>query len=155
LALFEQALLLDPQSVQALASTVFLLMERNGVTGWARADDMQRAEKLLAQARSIAPNSEVVLNYTVQWLRRMRRYEEAIVVAEELVRRFPNNPSGYFDLAQSKTIAGHAEEAFPLQEKAIRLDPRSPWLFNRYNNMGSASLLLGRDEDAIRFLERS
>jgi tetratricopeptide (TPR) repeat protein len=147
--------LLDPQSVHALASTVFLLMERNGVPGWVRADDMERAERLLTQARSIAPGSEVVLNYTVQWLRRMRRYEEAIVVAEELIRRFPNNPAGYFDLAQSKTVAGHAEEAFPLQERAIQLDPRSPWLFKRYRDMGLASLLLGRDEDAIRFLERS
>jgi TolB-like protein/DNA-binding winged helix-turn-helix (wHTH) protein len=155
LALFEQALLLDPHSVHALASTVFLLMERNGVPGWARADDMERAERLLAQARSIAPGSEEVLNYTVQWLRRMRRYEEAIAVAEELVRRFPNNPAGYFDLAQSKTVAGHAEAAFALQEKAIQLDPRSPWLFNRYRDIGFASLLLGRDEDAIRFLERS
>jgi TolB-like protein/DNA-binding winged helix-turn-helix (wHTH) protein len=155
LALFEQALVLDPQSVHALANVVFLLMERNGVPGWARADDMERAERLLTQARSIAPGSEEVLNYTVQWLRRMRRYEEAIAVAEELVRRFPNNPAGYFDLAQSKTIAGHAEEAFSLQERAIQLNPRSPWLFNRYNNIGFASLLLGRDEDAIRFLERS
>ena len=70
---FAGYLLLDPQSVYALARTVFLLMERNGVPGWARADDMERAERLLTQARSIAPGSEVVLNYAVQWLRRMRR----------------------------------------------------------------------------------
>jgi adenylate cyclase len=154
LALFEQALLLDPQSVPALANAAFLLMEKSGYP-LDNADDFQRAGRLLTQARAIAPSSWIVLNYAVQWLRRMDRWQEAIAVAEELVRRFPNNPTGFFDLAQSKTVAGHAEEAIPLQERAIQLDPRSPWLFNRYKDMGYASVLLGRDEDAIRFLERS
>src|SRR4029077_5248402 len=42
-----------------------------------------------------------------------------------------------------------------LQDKAIQLNPRSPNLFNRYRQLGFISLLLGRDKDAIRFLERS
>ncbi|HEY1383575.1 MAG TPA: tetratricopeptide repeat protein [Dongiaceae bacterium] len=155
LRLLEEALSLDPGSVYALATSAFLLLERNGYPGWSGAEDMDRAEKLLARARSIAPGSELVLNYTLQWLRKMGRYQEAMAVAEELVQRFPNNPAGYFDLAQSKTIAGHAEETIPLSEQAIRLDPRSSWVFNRYVNMGFASLLLGRDMDAINFLERS
>jgi TolB-like protein/DNA-binding winged helix-turn-helix (wHTH) protein/rhodanese-related sulfurtransferase/cytochrome c-type biogenesis protein CcmH/NrfG len=155
LTLLEQALQLDPRSVQALAHTAFLLMEKNGYPGWNRSDAMRRAERLLNDARSIAPGSELVMNYTVQWLRRMDRFQEAMAVAEELVRRYPNNPAGYFDLAQSRTAAGQAEDALPLSEKAILLDPRSPWLFNRYRDMGRASTLLGRDTDAVTFLERS
>lgn len=154
LALYEQALLLDPQSVPALAGTAFLLMEGSGYPA-DNVDDIERAGRLLAQARAIAPSSWVALNFTVQWLRKMDRWQEAIAAAEELVGRFPNNPVGFFDLAQSKTTAGHAEEAIPLQEQAIQLDPRSAWLFARYRDMGFASLLLGRDEDAIRYLERS
>ena len=154
LALYEQALLLDPQSVPALAGAAFLLMERSGYPA-DNADDIERAGRLLAQARAISPSSWIALNFTVQWLRKMDQWQEAIAAAEELVRRFPNNPVGFFDLAQSKTIAGHAEEAIPLQERAIQLDPRSAWLFARYSDMGFASLLLGRDEDAIRYLERS
>ena len=69
-----------------------------------------------------------------------------MAVAEELIQRLPNNERGYFDLAQSKIIAGHAEEAIPLSEKAIRLNPRSAWLFNRYRDMGFASLMLGRGQ---------
>src|SRR5262249_47542386 len=34
-------------------------------------------------------------------------------------------------------------------------NPRSPWLYARYRDMGRASLLLGKDEEAINFLERS
>ena len=68
---------------------------------------------------------------------------------------FPTTSFGYAALATSKIFAGHAEEAIPLQEKAIQLNPRSSYLFYRYRQLGFASLLLGRDKDAITFLERS
>ena len=80
---------------------------------------------------------------------------EAMAVSEELVRRFPNNEGGYFDLAVSKIYAGFPEEAIPLEEKAIRLNPHSAYLFNHYRYLGFASLMLGRDGDATSFLERS
>ena len=72
-----------------------------------------------------------------------------------LIRRFPNNSIGYSALSTSKVFAGHAEEAIPLLEKSIQLNPRSSYLFYRYRQLGFASLLLGRDKDAITFLERS
>ena len=52
-------------------------------------------------------------------------------------------------------MPGTRKTAIPLSEKAIRLSPRSGYLFNRYRDMGFASLMLGRDRDAITFLERS
>jgi hypothetical protein len=36
-------------------------------------------------------------------------------------------------------------EAIPLSEKAIRLNPRSGYLYNRYRDMGFGSLMLGRE----------
>jgi adenylate cyclase len=78
-----------------------------------------------------------------------------MAVAEELIQRYPNFETGYFDLAQSKIFAGQADESIPLSEKAIRLNPRSGYLFNRYRDIGFASLVLGRDRDAITFLKRS
>ncbi len=50
---------------------------------------------------------------------------------------------------------GHADEGLILQEKADQLNPRSPWKFTRYAQMGWAALLLGRDQDAVTYLERS
>ncbi|HJZ14167.1 MAG TPA: tetratricopeptide repeat protein, partial [Stellaceae bacterium] len=70
------------------------------------------------------------------------------------VRRFPNEAGGYSQLAQCKTATGHAEEAIPLLQKAIRVNPRDAWLFNRYRSMGEAALMLGRDRDAITFFEQ-
>ena len=100
-------------------------------------------------------DSEVLLNVMAQWLRKLGRFREAMAVSEELVRRFPNNEGGYFDLAVSKIYAGFPEEAIPLEEKAIRLNPHSAYLFNHYRYLGFASLMLGRDGDATSFLERS
>jgi len=61
----------------------------------------------------------------------------------------------YHELAVRKTLAGHADEAIVLELRANQLNPLSPWRFNRYRNMGCASLMLGKDQDAITFLERS
>ena len=116
---------------------------------------MQRVEMLVSQARAIAPDAEGLLNLMIQWYRKLERNQEAMAVAEDFIRRFPNNFLGYASLATSKIFAGHAEEAIPLEEKAIQLNPRSSYLFNRYRQLGFASLLLGRDKDAITFLERS
>ena len=59
--------------------------------------------------------------------------------------------SVYASLATSKIFAGHAEEAIPLQEKAIELNPRSSYLFNRYRQLGFASLLLGGTKMRLPF----
>ena len=107
------------------------------------------------RARAIAPNSGVVLNYKVQWLRKLGRFQEAMAIAEDLIQRYPNSRRVISTFAQSKIYAGKRGGSYPLSEKAIRLNPRSGYLFNRYRDMGFASLMLGRDRDAITFLERS
>ena len=155
-ALYERALSLDPASVPAMVGIAFILINRAGLAdSWGATENMQRVGRLLMQARAIAPYSQVVLNLTVQWLQKQGRRREGVAVAEELIRRFPNDPSGYFDLAQNLIFIGHADEVIPLEETAIRLNPRSSWMFGRYRDMGFASLLLGEDRDAIAYLERS
>jgi adenylate cyclase len=154
--LYEHTLSLDPSSVPALTGIGFILVNRaRSDHSWGAAENMQRTEQLLMRARAIAPDSEEVLNLAAQWFRRLNRNQKSKAVAEELIRRFPNNEAGYYDLAQVKTVTGYAEEAVPLEEKAIRLNPRSPWLYARYRDIGFALLLLGKDQDAITFLQRS
>jgi adenylate cyclase len=155
-ALYEQALQRDPSSALAMIGVAYHLVDRRATVGhWANFEDMHRAEKLLTQARAIAPETERLPMVTAYWLRNMDRRAEAMVAAGEAIRRFPNNPSGYVQLGHCKTETGHAEDEIPLQAQAIRLNPRDPYLFNRYRRMGFASLMLGRDQDAIGFLERS
>ena len=155
-ALYERALKLDPSSVAAMLGIAYYLIDRRATIGyWGTLENAQRAEALLARVRAIAPDSRGLLLNTAYLLRIEGRYQEAMAAAEEAVRRYPNYAMGYSQLGQCKRDIGHPEEDIPLQEKAIRVDPRSSYLFNRYRVIGHDSLLLGRDGDAIAFLERS
>ncbi len=155
-ALFERALSLDPSSVSALSWVVLCLIERSETSDrWKSLETAERIERLMAQARALAPESGEVLGATFQWLRMQGRCREAIPVAEQLIQRLPNYALGYAYLGSCKILVGSAEEDLPLEEKAMQLNPRDPNLFLRYRRMGFASLLLGRDQAAITFLRQS
>jgi TolB-like protein/DNA-binding winged helix-turn-helix (wHTH) protein len=157
LALYERALLLDQTSVRAMVGVAFFLIDTQD--GWGTFANLERAGRLLTQARALAPNSLLVLNYTVLWLRRVGRCPEAMEAAERALQSEPNRARMYTgiynELAGCKTSSGHAEEEIELQAKADQLNPQSPWKFTRYRRMGFAALLLGRHQDAITFLGRS
>ena len=55
LALYERALALDPQSVPALALVAYFLIDGRSAGVWGNFEHMQRAGRLLAQARTLAP----------------------------------------------------------------------------------------------------
>jgi adenylate cyclase len=82
-----------------------------------------------------------------------------IEAAENAIRLDPNRLRGYTgiynELAVCKTRLGHAEEELALQQQADQLNPRSSYKVSRYRHMGFAALMLGRDQDAIAFFQRS
>jgi adenylate cyclase len=159
LALFEQALALEPTSIYAMTYVAYTLSDAATDHGWTRYEDMQRAGRLLAQARALTPTSEVVLNTYVLWLRTVGRCPEIIELAEQALQTDPNRmrvmTGIYNELATCKIWTGHAEEGLALQVEADRLNPLSPHKFIRYHQMGKASLLLGRVPEAIALLERA
>jgi TolB-like protein/DNA-binding winged helix-turn-helix (wHTH) protein/tetratricopeptide (TPR) repeat protein len=159
LAQLERALTLDPNSVYAMTNVAFLLTDAVSNEDWNDFEKLRRAETLLTRARAMAPDSEIVLNTYVYWLRRMGRCPEAIEEAERALKTDPNRMRVmvgiYNELAVCKVFTGHAEEALALQQEADRLNPLSPWKFSRYSHMAEASLWLGRDQDAIRYFEMS
>ncbi|HEY7581472.1 MAG TPA: hypothetical protein VH855_28075, partial [Acetobacteraceae bacterium] len=159
LALLERALTLDPNSVYAMTYVAYYLTDAVGNEDWGDFEKLQRAETLLARARALAPDSEIVLNTYVQWLRTVGRCPEVIEEDERALRTDPSRMRVmvgiYSTLASCKQFAGHSEEALALQQEADRLNPLSPWKFARIFNMGSYSLWLGRHQDAIRYFETS
>jgi adenylate cyclase len=158
-ALFERALVLDPNSTDAMAGIAYSLTDAATAHGWGRYEDMERAGRLLAKARELEPASGLVLNNYVYWLRTVGRCPEVMELAEQALQTDPNRmrvfTGIYNELAVCKVWAGHAEEALALQAEADRLNPFSPFKFNRYHQMGWALLLLGRVPDATTFLERA
>jgi TolB-like protein/DNA-binding winged helix-turn-helix (wHTH) protein/Flp pilus assembly protein TadD len=156
LAIYEQALQLDPSSAAAMANVAYYLLNPTTTGLGISFTDLRRAERLLAQARTIAPNSREVLNYLVYWLSSMGRCQEVIEAAQQAIQMDPNQLTAlYNELGKCKTWTGHAEEEIPLQQAADRWNPLSPYKFRRYNRMGFASLMLGKEQDAIAFYQRS
>ena len=66
-----------------------------------------------------------------------------------------NSPGALFALGECKLLTGSIDEAIPLEEQAIRLGPRDPFVFNRYLVIGKVHLLQSRTEQAIVWLERA
>jgi TolB-like protein/DNA-binding winged helix-turn-helix (wHTH) protein/Flp pilus assembly protein TadD len=156
LALYEQALRLDPSYAAAMANVAYYLFDPTTTGLGISFANLERAERLLRQARTIAPSSGEVLSYLVDWLSSMGRCQEVIEAAEQAIQMDPNQGTGlYNELGKCKTWTGHAEEEIPLQEIADRRNPLSSYKFRRYEGMGFASLMLGKDQDAITSYQRS
>src|SRR5580700_7089195 len=113
LALYERALSLDPSSHYAMVGVAYYLIETNPIGSWGSFDDMRRAGELLEKARAIAPDSDLVLNTYVYWLRSVGRCQEAIEATQRAIQTDPNRArvwTGiYNELAVCKTWTGHAE----------------------------------------------
>ena len=128
---------------------------------WGSFDNMRRAEQLLAQARALEPGSATVLNTTVFWLRSVGRCAEVIEAAERAIRIDPNRTRTHTGrhIQSSLPCARHGRDtprrSWRSGAGADQLNPRSTCKSSRYRHMGFASLLLGRDQDAIAFLRRS
>jgi len=155
-ALFEQAFQLDPKSVPAMMGVfVSLFDERLELGYWPDWSDHERMVKLIQDARAIAPYDIAVLAREASLYEVEGRYQDAMVTAERAIEAYPNNIGGYLFLARSKIFTGRADEAIPLLAKVIRLDPRDPWLWDRYWRMGYALLLVGRYQESIVWHQRA
>ena len=159
ITLLERALALDPSSVYAMTYIAFYLSHATGYVGWQDFAKMQRAEQLLMRALVIAPETPLVLNAYVMWLRTVGRCAQAIEVCKRAIRMHRKRIRGwmgfYHELGRCKSWMGQSEEAIALEAEANRLNSLHPWRYIRYRHIGWYLLLLGRDLDAIKYLERS
>jgi adenylate cyclase len=154
--LFEQALALDPQSVEARSLLALTLTGRvlAGMTN-TRAADIRRASDLIDQGLAVSPRSTPAHLAKGQLLRAQGRCDQAIPEFEMVIASNRNSSGALFPLGLCKLITGSIDEAIPLEEQAIRLSPRDPYVFNRYLVIGEVHLLQSRIEEAIVWLEKA
>jgi adenylate cyclase len=153
--LTEQALALDPRSVEALAGLAQVLAGRvmNGLAT-SPAVDLERAEGLIALASAISPRSPLVHSARAALLKAKGRCEEAIPEYEILITLNRNSVSALANLGQCKIFTGSMDEGIALEEQVLRLSPRDPFSGNRYDAIGMARLLQSRTDEAIVWLEK-
>jgi adenylate cyclase len=156
IALFEHALALDPQSVDAQSGLAVDLASRvtDNMTDTAAAD-LARAESLAGQALTASPNSSLAHYAKGQLLRAQGRYAEAIPEYEAALSYNPNWVHAVHALARCKFFTGSMEEVIPLEEQAIRLSPRDPGIGGWYRQIGLVHLVQSRTDEAVVWLEKA
>jgi adenylate cyclase len=146
---FEQALRLDPTSVPALAGVARMLVETNRSIG--------RAAYLIAKAELVAPNSPDVLAAKFGLLVRQHHYEAAIATFGLLLdidSSAAGIVAGFVKCTRCFDDWGRPETVVPLIERTARLNPLSPDREAIYLMLGRMLIMLGRDTEAIEWLER-
>jgi TolB-like protein len=154
---FEQALEIDPRSVDARIGIARTLMEKIGDTIHSSApEDMARAEQLLLEALEHDPNRSAA-HEAMGFLRRIQggRLSESRMEHETALALDPNNLAAVRQLGWTLQHLGEPDAAIVQGEKALRLSPRDPLTWSIYGLLGWAHLLSNRVDEAIDSLIKS
>jgi TolB-like protein len=156
--LFEQALQLDPSLVPAMCGLAYVLIDRYKIPGssaWADESLVERAADLLAAAAAVEPDNERLLYCQGFLLSTQARFAEACAALQRVAELLPNEYPVYRAWGLSLIANGQPEQAVPVLERAIRVDPVSPTNRFMYLWAGYALLLLQRDGAALPFLRKA
>jgi adenylate cyclase len=156
ISLFEHALALDPQSVEAQSRLAFVLVDRvlNGMAD-STAADLARAEGLVSRALAASPRYAFAHHVKGQVLRAQNRCDEAIPEYKTALGLDRNLVLALSHLAWCKLNTGSIEEVTPLVEQAIRLSPRDPGSGFWYYLIGTVHLLQSHIDEAIVWFEKA
>jgi adenylate cyclase len=116
-------------------------------------ESIAKAEELLLKALSIDDNNAETHGNLSQVYTRKKEYDKAIAAAERGVTLDPGSSWALYRYAIILNIAGRPEEAIPLFEKAVRLNPIGPSAF--YYDFGIALRDTGRLEEAVATLKKA
>ena len=151
LGLFEQALKLDPNNVDALVGAA--LTERNEyVYGGMdqKPGQIAKIEELLAHAIRIDPKNARAHTVRGMIYRSTKRTKEAAEFAQNAVRLNPNYAPAYAQLAQDQVTPAENQLAIANIDQAIKLSPRDPEMGRWRWIKGKTFNYMGRYQDAIR-----
>jgi adenylate cyclase len=157
ISLFEHALALDPQSVEArahLAGSLAGLRVFYGTSDLVAAE-LARADALIDRALTVAPRYALAHYVKGQVLRAQNRWEEAITEYETALASNPNLVVALNGLGWCKLFAGSIDEVIPLMEQAVRRSPRDPQIGVWHGVIGMVHMLQSRIDEAIVWLEKA
>jgi tetratricopeptide (TPR) repeat protein len=152
--LFEQALLLAPDDVQALTGLAIALADVS-LTSLTPKKYLDRAEALATRALALDPHN-AWCRLAMGIVRHLQsRFDEAINELEAAIRLNPNLHAAHLRLGGAKVFAGSPDEALPHFLEMIRLSPRDPTLNLGYWGIGWARFHRGDLDGAIEMLRKS
>jgi len=155
--LFEHALSLDPQSVEAQISLAGSLASRV-LMGFSdtRAADLARADELIGRALAVSRRYALAHHVKGQVLRAQERWAEAIPEYEVALASNPNLVLALNGLAWCKLFTGSIDEVLPLMEQAFRRGPPRDFQIGTWcGTIGFVHLLQSHTDEAIVWLEKA
>ncbi|MEO7854387.1 MAG: winged helix-turn-helix domain-containing protein [Rubrivivax sp.] len=154
--LFEEAVRLDPQSPRGLSGVA--LVNANLVL-WDWTDDRQaaisRAEEALARADLIAPDLIATRLARASVAHLHRDYPGLLVIGDELVAQFPNDPTSHHHRCSALLRLGRFEESLAACARAARISPRDSRVSVWQGLSGFNQFQLGRHAEAEQSLRQS
>ena len=156
ISLFERALSLDPQNVEAMTGLGSVLIWR-AYDGWSNDwdGDMSRAEEIISRALTIQPDSSLLHTAYANLLGNKRQWQAAIAENETAIAYDRNNAFAYALAGLHKAYIGHGDEGIADIETALRLSPRDGSVPNWQYFLCHVNNLLGRWEKAIEWCNKS
>ena len=151
LGLFEQALKLDPNNVDAVVGAAqaerydFIYGGMDEKPG-----QIAKIEELLANAIRLDPTNARAYVVRAGLYRTTRRNKEAAEAAENAARLNSNYAAAYAQLALDEVTPAEYPLAIANIDQAIKLSPRDPELGRWRWTKGKTFNLMGRHQDAIR-----
>lgn len=154
--LFEQALALDPQSLDAKIGMATVLVERIA-DGWSksRQQDLDRAERLLTEA-SERDRNNARQHWAMGMLRKLQgRFVDAKLEFEKTIELDHNHAPGLGQLGFTLVALGQPEAALPYFEKTIQRNPRSQNISFYYFGLGMCHFFLDHLDRAIEIFRKA
>ena len=153
---FEQALALDPASIEAQIWLANGLVSRViDETTDDPAADMTHAESLISQALQSAPNNAMAHHTRGQMLRARRLCDDAIPEYQAAIALDPNLPHAYAWQADCKLRTGSIAGVIALLDRAIQLSPQDPSIAPWYWRIGMVHVYRREPDQAISWLEKA
>jgi TolB-like protein/class 3 adenylate cyclase len=155
-ALFEGALRIDPDNVQAnvgLAQALIHVFRSR----WDPERDrvLARADEAATRATAVAPDSAQAQSVKAEILGLQKRFDAALATYDRAIALDRNLASAHVKRARHLIVMGRAADAVASVERAIRLSPRDPDLYLWYYVVCHAHTHLARDAATIEWCLKS
>jgi TolB-like protein/Flp pilus assembly protein TadD len=155
-ALFEAALRIDSDNSQAnvgLAQALILTYRSSPLPE--RAKLLARADAAATRATAVAPDSAQAQAVKAEILGLQKRSDAALATYDRAIALDRNITSAHVARGRHLIVAGRAAEAVAPVERAIRLSPRDPDLYQWYYVLCHAHTHLARDGATIEWCLKS
>jgi adenylate cyclase len=162
MAQYQQALERDPNELLALTEMArlqlnalfFDILPYGVATGRAR-QYFERAKVLQPNAESVLAVQANLLAWEQDGLDFRRARQEWQTVATQLIEYYPSSFTGYYHLGTLRKDQGRFDEAISYLAKAIRLNPRGPFIKSFYEDMAYCNVYAGHDREGLQWADRA